>query len=101
MQEFPASAVFALHVWPDLPSGVVGTRGGPIMAATGSFSATIIGAGGHGAIPHKTIDPIVAMASAITSIQSIVARRISPLDSAVISVTHVESGFTHNVIPDR
>lgn len=97
-------AAFGMHVWPTLPSGVVGTKSGTIMAGSLVFKATFAGVGGHAAIPHITKDPIVAASAAVVGLQSIVARNISPFGSAVVSVTKVwteEEGSigAFNVIP--
>ena len=90
---------FGMHVWPTLPSGVIATRPGALMAAAEMFTVEIHGKGGHAAMPHLTIDPIVAVSSLISNLQSIVSRTISPLESGVISVTSVNAGDAFNVIP--
>lgn len=90
---------FGMHVWPTIPSGVIATRPGALMAAAEMFTVEIHGKGGHAAMPHLTIDPIVAVSSLISNLQSIVSRTISPLESGVISVTAIEAGYAHNVIP--
>jgi IAA-amino acid hydrolase len=86
------SAAFGLHVWPALPTGVVGTRPGVIMAGSIEFKVKIRGAGGHAAMPHLTTDPVVAAASAVTALQTLVARGTSPFASAVVSVTKMWAG---------
>ncbi len=91
--------VFGGHNKPDLPSGVVGISEGYLMASSGRFSFRVVGKGGHGAIPHLTIDPMPAVGSIISGIQSIVARNVNPLDSAVISVGAIHSGTAGNIIP--
>lgn len=96
----PVQRVFGMHLWPNLPSGVIGGRAGPLMAASDLFDITIAGVGGHGALPHLTVDPIVAAAAVVNSLQSIVAREISPLAAGVISVTKIHGGDAYNVIPD-
>ena len=77
------SAIFGLHVDPRLPVGAVASRPGPFLAASGRFSVTVTGKGGHAAAPHKAVDPIVAASSAIVSLQLIVSREIDPLEAAV------------------
>ena len=77
------SAIFGLHVDPSLPVGTVVTRPGPFMAASGRFLITVTGKGGHAAMPHSAVDPIVMASSAIISLQQIVAREIDPLEAAV------------------
>ena len=95
-------AAFGLHLWPALPTGVVGTRPGTILAGSILFQAKIIGAGGHGAMPHLTRDPVVAAASAVTALQTLVSRGTSPFASAVVSVTKLwTEGPAFNVIPDE
>ena len=97
-------AAFGLHVWPTLPTGLIGTRPGTILAGSLVFKATFAGAGGHAAMPHLTRDPVVAASSTVVSLQSLVGRNISPFSSAVVSVTRVwteEEGSigAWNVIP--
>jgi amidohydrolase len=96
----PARAL-ALHLWNDKPVGWLGISPGPVMAASEVFTIRLQGRGGHGAMPQQTVDPVVAAAAIITALQTIVARNVSPLDSAVVSVTAVLSGQAHNVIPDQ
>ena len=89
----------AMHVWNDEPFGWLGIASGPVMAAAEIFKVTLIGKGGHGAMPHQAVDPVVAAAQVITALQSITARNISPLKTAVISVTMLRSGDAFNIIP--
>lgn len=89
----------ALHLWNEKPYGWLGVTPGPAMAASETFSVQLIGSGGHGASPHLTIDPVLAAAHVTTALQSIVARNVSPLDTAVISVTSIQAGEAFNVIP--
>lgn len=98
-QRFPCDYVFALHNWPDLPAGVLQTRPGAIMAAADKFEIVVHGKGGHAAQPHTTPDAILAAASLVTQLNTIVARRIVPTRPAVLSVTQIAGGQTHNVIP--
>jgi len=77
----------------------VGVAGGPVMAGAEIFKVVIRGKGGHGAIPNLAIDPVLAAAHVVTAVQSIVARNVSPLNSAVISVTTIHGGEAFNVIP--
>lgn len=95
------SAVFGLHNKPDLPVGTVGIKPGPLMAAADGFAIEVDGVGTHAAVPDAGLDPIVAAAHIVTALQSIVSRNVSPLDSAVISVTRIHSGTSWNVIPDK
>lgn len=92
---------YAIHNHPGLPAGTIGITVGPVMAAGGRFELEIIGKGGHGAFPHHCIDPIPIAAEIIGATQTIVSRRISPLDSAVISFGKLQAGQAFNVIPDK
>jgi len=91
----------AMHLWNDKPVGWFGITSGSVMAASETFVIKLIGKGGHGAAPHLTIDPILAAANLITSVQGIVSRNVDPQDTAVVSVTVVRGGDTFNVIPSR
>ncbi|RCW60291.1 M20 family metallopeptidase [Halanaerobium sp. ST460_2HS_T2] len=94
-------AALGLHLWGSTPEGVVEYKSGPFMASPDRFDLKIIGRGGHAARPQNTIDPIPIGAEIISALQTIVSRRIDPLESAVISVCNFEAGSTHNVIPDQ
>jgi len=98
--KFPMDAIYGLHNWPGLPVGEISVNDGPMMASFDTFEITLTGKGTHAAMPHLGADPIAAGAALITNIQSIISRRISPLQSGVISVTQMNSGDTTNVIPD-
>lgn len=93
--------VFALHTWPNLEVGQIGFRKGPFFASIDHFSVEVSGVGGHAAAPEKASDQILAMSRIINDLQSIVSRRISGLEQAVLSVCHVSAGSagTLNVIP--
>ncbi|MBD0320672.1 MAG: amidohydrolase, partial [Gemmatimonadetes bacterium] len=93
-------SALGLHVWLGMASGVVGVVPGPFMASAGSFEVTIRGRGGHGALPHETIDAVLVASQVVVALQSIVARNVSPLDSAVISVGTFQAGTAQNVIAD-
>ncbi|NYE06470.1 amidohydrolase [Bacillus niacini] len=94
-------AIIGLHNKPDLPVGTVGLKDGPLMAAVDRFHIVLYGKGSHAAIPQHGKDPIVAAGHLITALQSVVSRNVSPLQSAVLSVTKVVGGSTWNVIPDN
>jgi amidohydrolase len=100
-ERFPCERVFALHNWPDLPAGTISTRAGPIMAAADRFEITIEGRGGHAAIPHDTPDAILAASTLVAELNTIVSRRIPPTGSAVLSVTQIAGGNSHNVLPAK
>ncbi|CAI9100503.1 OLC1v1037619C1 [Oldenlandia corymbosa var. corymbosa] len=93
-------AIFALHVSYKFPIGTVAARPGPILAASGFFEAVIKGKGGHAALPHTNIDPIVAASNIIVSLQHLISREADPLDSQVVTVGKFEGGAAFNVIPD-
>ncbi|AIF68703.1 peptidase M20 [Palaeococcus pacificus DY20341] len=94
-------AIFGLHVWGTLPSGVFGIREGPFLAGAGEFEVKIKGKGGHGASPHQTIDPIPIAAQAVLAFQTIVSRNIDPIETAVVSVTSIHGGSAFNIIPEE
>lgn len=91
----------AMHLWNSRPLGWVGVTSGPVMAAAEIFRVKVSGRGGHGAMPHLAIDPVLAGAQIISSLQSVVARNVAPLQSAVVSVTSVHGGEAFNVIPSE
>ncbi|HID88671.1 MAG TPA: amidohydrolase [Anaerolineae bacterium] len=98
----PRPDVFlATHVWNERPVGTVDVSTGPVMAAAEKFTCVIKGRGGHGALPHLTVDPIVASAQVITALQTVVSRNVSPLDTAVVSVGSIHGGDAFNVIPPQ
>jgi amidohydrolase len=98
-ERFPCDAVYALHNWPDLPLGHAQTRPGPIMAAADRFDIALRGRGGHAAMPHRTPDVLLAASQLVGQLNTIVARRIDPAESAVLSVTRISGGSSHNVLP--
>jgi amidohydrolase len=93
--------VLSLHLWNEKPLGWIGITDGPMMSASETFHVQITGKGGHGGKPHEAIDPIVAAAGIINTLQSVVSREIPPLDSGVITVSSIHGGETHNVIPEE
>jgi len=93
-------AIIGLHLWNNLPLGTLGVRSGPLMAAVEIFECTILGKGGHGAMPHQTVDSIVVAAQIVNALQTIVARNVDPIDSAVVTVGEFHAGKAHNVIAD-
>ncbi|MDX2442812.1 MAG: amidohydrolase [Bacteroidales bacterium] len=101
-EKFPTpDYALALHVDPELEAGEIGYCSGPAFAGVSSVDIQIYGEGGHGALPHKTIDPVVLASRTILDIQTIVSREISPLDPAVITVGSIHGGTKHNIIPDQ
>lgn len=99
-ERFPVDAVFGLHNWPGVAAGQLGFVEGPAMASVDKALIRIVGKGGHGASPHETIDPVLASASFITALQSIVARNVDPLEMAVLTVGSIHGGSASNVIPE-
>lgn len=91
-------AIIGLHLWNNLPLGTVGVRSGALMAAVECFDCTILGKGGHGAMPHQTVDSVVVSAQIVNALQTIVARNVDPIDSAVVTVGELHAGTAHNVI---
>jgi amidohydrolase len=98
-ERFPCDAVYALHNWPDLALGHAQTRAGPIMAAADRFDIVLRGCGGHAAQPHRTPDVLLAASQLVVQLNTIVSRRIDPSESAVLSVTRMNGGASHNVLP--
>ncbi|KUO76023.1 MAG: N-acyl-L-amino acid amidohydrolase [Desulfosporosinus sp. BRH_c37] len=94
-------AIIGGHVWTPLEIGKVGLTYGPMMASPDSFYITIKGKGGHGAMPHQTIDAILVGAEVVVNLQHIVSRNIDPIDQVVISVCRFVGGTTNNIIPNK
>ena len=92
--------VYGLHLLSQAPCGIVKVRPGPVMASSDSIEITVHGRGGHGAAPHETIDPILTAAHFITQVQSIVSRKVEPIEPAVVTIGAIHGGTIHNVIPD-
>ena len=93
-------SVFALHVAPELPSGVIGCRTGPILAAADTVHGRIIGQGGHGSMPHNAADPVPVACEVVQAIQTLVTRQFSVFDPVVATVGRIQAGTTNNVIPE-
>jgi len=102
-ERFPVDAVYALHNWPQLPPGRIAVRAGPVMAATDEIQLTIRGRGGHGAMPHLAVDPVVAAAHVIAALQTVASRNVEPVDAAVVSLCSMQTSQVgaYNVIPDE
>jgi len=99
MEKFGISEVFGMHNMPGIPLGHFAIREGGIMAGTDEFVIDIEGHGGHAAMPNLAIDPVIVSAHIITGLQTLVSRNVDPIRSAVLSVTTVNAGTAHNVIP--
>lgn len=94
-------AAFAAHLWGYLNEGEVHLKEGPMMASPDMFNIKVIGKGGHGAVPQESIDPIVITCQIVNSLQTIVSRKINPLDPVVITCGRIQGGDCHNVIPNE
>ncbi|MGN6486694.1 MAG: M20 aminoacylase family protein [Devosia sp.] len=99
-ERFPVDALFGLHNWPGIPAGEFRFIDGPAMAAVDLVIITVNGKGGHGARPQDAVDPIVAASALVLALQSIVARNVDPLETAVLTVGSIHGGSMPTVIPD-
>jgi amidohydrolase len=101
-EKFPADEVYALHNWPGLPPGKIAVGTGPMMAATDEVQITVRGKGGHGAMPHLVVDPVVAAAQVIGALQTIASRNVDPVDAVVVSICSMQTSQVgaFNVVPD-
>ena len=90
----------AMHLWSEVEYGRIRVNDGPAMAASSIFTLTVRGKGGHGAAPHRSVDPILAAAHIVVALQSIVSRNVDPLESVVVTVGQMTAGTTFNVIPE-
>jgi len=100
-ERFPMQAVYGMHNIPGIPAGTFGVMPGPMMASFDLLDIRIRAKGGHAAFPHEATDAVLAGSALVCALQDIVSRRISPLDSAVVSITTFHAGDTHNVLPDE
>jgi amidohydrolase len=101
-ERFPADEIYALHNWPGLPPGKMAVRAGAMMAATDEIQITVHGKGGHAAMPHLTVDPVLLSAHIITALQSVPSRNIDPVDALVISICSMQTSQVgaFNILPD-
>jgi amidohydrolase len=100
-EKFPVEAVFGMHNWPGSAAGTFAASAGPVMASSNEFKITVRGKGGHAAMPHNAIDPVVVASQLVLGFQAIISRNVKPIDAAVISVTMVHAGEATNVIPNQ
>lgn len=98
--KFPVDAIYGMHNWPGQDVGTCVARDDAMMAAFGTFEITVTGKGAHGAMPHEGADPVVAASQIVSALQTIASRNVSPLDSAVVSVTQMHGGDAWNIIPE-
>ena len=94
-------AAFALHITPNAPAGMFVGREGAMLASTDTVVVTVRGRGGHAAMPHEAIDPIPVACAIVTALQQHVARRVPVADPAVLTMTQIHAGSSHNIIPDE
>jgi amidohydrolase len=94
-------AVLGIHLWNELPVGTIGVKAGPLMAAVDRLRIVVRGRGGHGGHPHRAADPVVAAAHVVVALQTVAAREVSPLQSAVVTLGAIHGGEAFNVIPDE
>ena len=100
-EKYPCDAVFAMHNMPGMPQGKLVLREGPMMASSDYATVTLRGVGGHGALPHRAADPLVAAAGIVLALQTVVARNVDPLQMAVVTVGAMHAGRANNVIPQE
>jgi amidohydrolase len=100
-EKFPVEAVFGMHNWPGSAAGTFAASAGPVMASSNEFKITVRGKGGHAAMPHNAVDPVVVACQLVLGFQTIISRNVKPIDAAVISVTMVHAGEATNVIPNH
>jgi len=93
-------ACFAAHVWPSIPVGKIGIVHGPSFSGINNFIITVKGKGGHGAMPHETIDPITVGCNIVTTLQTLISRRVNTFEPAVLSVCSFNAGTSVNITPD-
>ena len=99
-ENFPVEAAYGMHNMPGIPAGHIAVSPGPVMAAADQLAITIRGVGGHAAMPHLAVDPVLAAGAMIVGLQSVVSRTVDPLKSAVISITMMQAGEASNIIPE-
>ncbi|MEK5476922.1 amidohydrolase [Paenibacillus sp. FSL R5-0407] len=96
-----ADVIYGVHLWTPIPVGVAGSAPGPLMASTDEFFIDIQGRGGHGGMPHRTIDSVVAASALVLQLQSVVSRSVDPLNPAVVTIGSIQGGTAQNIIADR
>jgi len=101
IERFAIERAYGQHIGTMLPSGVFGLRAGPLMASVDSFDLVVEGRGGHGAMPNRSIDPVVVAAEVVTALQRVVSREVDPVEPAVVTIGAINGGTTYNVIPPR
>ncbi len=94
-------AAFALHIMPNAPHGVIGSRAGTLLASADMLEIAVVGRGGHASMPHDTRDPVPVAAEIVLALQAMITRRFDAAEAVVVTVTQLDAGSAHNVIPDR
>jgi amidohydrolase len=101
LEDPKVDAAIGAHVWPTVEAGKIGVKYGPMMASPDLVKITIFGKGGHGAEPHNCVDPISVSCQVYFGFQTIISRRISPVEPAVLTISQINGGTAHNIIPDK
>ena len=101
LERYSIAEAYGLHLWSLFPVGTIQLRPGPTMAGNDEFRARFRGRGGHGALPHRAVDPIVAAAHGVVALQTVVARSVDPVRPSVVTVGALQAGSAPNVIPDE
>ena len=94
-------AAFALHIMPNAPHGMIGSRAGTLLASADMLEIAVVGCGGHASMPHDTRDPVPVACEIVLAMQTMVTRQFDAAEAVVVTVTQMDSGSAHNVIPDR
>ena len=94
-------AAFALHIMPNSPHGMIAGRAGALLASADQFDIVVEGRGGHGAMPYDALDPVPVACEIVTALQAMVTRKFNVADPVVVTVTQIQAGTAHNVIPDK
>jgi amidohydrolase len=94
-------AAFALHIMPNAPHGAIGSRAGTLLASADMLEIAVVGRGGHASMPHQTRDPVPVACEIVMALQAMITRRFEATEAVVVTVTQLDAGTAHNVIPDR
>lgn len=94
-------AAFALHIMPNAPHAMIGSRAGTLLASADMLEIAVVGRGGHASMPHDTRDPVPVACEIVLALQAMVTRRFDAADAVVVTVTQLDAGSAHNIIPDR
>jgi amidohydrolase len=100
LKKYNVKAIYGMHLFPELPEGTVASKEGPFFAQAALMTTTITGKSGHGAMPHKTIDPLMAFTKIVDGYQTIVSRNLSPFDPGVVTIGKFCGGSAQNIIAD-